>query len=87
MLQPGVALVTGAGSGIGRQVALELGQRGWKVLAVDKNVQGLESLQREFATVRHVCQGAEADVTDPKQLAARIAQLEAVAGPVDLLVA
>lgn len=37
-----VLVVTGAGSGMGREVALELLRRGAKVAAVDINVKGLE---------------------------------------------
>ena len=40
-----VFVVTGAGSGIGRQVALDLLKRGAKVAAVDLRVEGLDELR------------------------------------------
>lgn len=43
MTQP-IAIVTGAGSGIGRAIALRLARDGMKVLAIDRNPEGLESL-------------------------------------------
>jgi meso-butanediol dehydrogenase/(S,S)-butanediol dehydrogenase/diacetyl reductase len=43
------AIVTGAGSGIGRGVALRLAREGAGVLAVDRNAEGLESLAAESA--------------------------------------
>jgi len=42
-----LAVVTGAASGIGRATALVLAARGARVLAVDRNAAGLESLAEE----------------------------------------
>lgn len=70
-----VAVVTGAGRGIGRQVALRLGRRGHTVLATDL----VEDAARETADL--VGDGAEAlvqDVRDPdshREVAERARQL------------
>jgi NAD(P)-dependent dehydrogenase (short-subunit alcohol dehydrogenase family) len=43
-----VAVVTGAGSGIGRATALRLGQAGMSIVAADLDAAPLEALGREF---------------------------------------
>lgn len=49
-----VAIVTGAGSGIGRATALRIAQEGAHVLACDVNAEGLDSLAREAGSVHTV---------------------------------
>lgn len=39
-----VAVVTGAASGIGRRIATRFRERGWSVVAVDRDVEGLDRL-------------------------------------------
>jgi short-subunit dehydrogenase len=63
------AAITGAASGIGRALALELAARGSDLALCDLNTEGLESLAQEIAarhprrvTVRRV------DVGDPQQI-------------------
>ncbi|MGH9117882.1 MAG: SDR family NAD(P)-dependent oxidoreductase [Acidimicrobiales bacterium] len=74
------ALVTGASSGIGREIALILAGEGTRVVAVARDRQRLEALAKE------VTEGAievlAADLADPEQLAT----VEARAADVDLLV-
>jgi short-subunit dehydrogenase len=67
--QKSAAAITGAASGIGRALALELAGRGCDLALADLNLAGLESLANEIAasharrvTVRQV------DVGDPKQI-------------------
>ncbi|GAA1693507.1 short chain dehydrogenase [Mycolicibacterium murale] len=59
------AIVTGAGSGIGRAVALELAAAGARVLAVDVNVEGAEKTASDAAGEVHPF---AADVSDPAQV-------------------
>jgi len=58
-----VALVTGAGSGMGRAITIRLAEEGGSVLAVDINGEGLEeTLLRASGSVS----ARQADVSDPQ---------------------
>jgi len=80
-----VVLITGAGSGIGRQLALDMSAEGARIGAIDRQAEGLESLRalltgQPLATVL-------ADVTDRAAMRQATAQVEAELGPTDILVA
>jgi NAD(P)-dependent dehydrogenase (short-subunit alcohol dehydrogenase family) len=80
-----VILITGAGSGIGRRLALDLAAEGARIAAVDVRADLLESLALELKGKPFA--HAVADVTDFPALSAAVAQLEAALGPTDVLVA
>jgi NAD(P)-dependent dehydrogenase (short-subunit alcohol dehydrogenase family) len=80
-----VALITGAGSGIGRALARILAHEGYAIAAVDIRDDGLRGLADELKDKPNAW--AIADVTDPAGLQDAVRQLEAKLGPVDLLVA
>jgi NADP-dependent 3-hydroxy acid dehydrogenase YdfG len=65
-----VAFVTGASSGIGRAVAMELSRRGAKVVVGARRMERLESLVEEAATEMLA---VELDVTDPESAARAVA--------------
>ena len=77
-----VALVTGAGSGIGLLAAQRLAAQGARVAALDLTPASLEAAQRHSPNVSAFA----ADVTDPDALAAAIERVVAEVGPVDRLV-
>jgi 2,3-dihydro-2,3-dihydroxybenzoate dehydrogenase len=77
-----VALVTGAGRGIGACVARALAVRGASVAAVDALGDGLDALQDEVAQVT----GYIADVTDSADVNAVVERAESEQGPLDILV-
>jgi NAD(P)-dependent dehydrogenase (short-subunit alcohol dehydrogenase family) len=76
----GVAVVTGAASGIGEACSRELAARGASVVLLDRN----EDVRRLAAEMGGL--GVVADVTDDEALAQCAAQIEAEVGPVEILV-
>jgi short-subunit dehydrogenase len=58
------AIVTGASSGIGREIALELGRHGADVVVVARSVDKLERLAAEFSQLPGRCEMLPGDVTD-----------------------
>jgi len=67
------ALVTGAASGLGRAMSLELCRQGWSVVALDRDGPGLATLQAEASGIEPV----ELDLGEARALAAA---LPAIAG-------
>ncbi len=59
------ALVTGASSGIGRSLALELARRGADLIVVARRRERLEQLAGEIAAMGRRCEVVAGDVTDP----------------------
>ncbi|MFN3006397.1 SDR family NAD(P)-dependent oxidoreductase [Mycolicibacterium wolinskyi] len=57
------AVVTGAGSGIGRAIATTLAERGWRVVVTDIDAAAAEQTVAALAGVGH--EAAALDVTDP----------------------
>jgi short-subunit dehydrogenase len=82
-----VALITGAGSGIGRELACVLSAEGMAIAAIDKNPQGLVSLHEELRAQKRTMHWEVADVTDIAGLRGKVAELESRLGPVQLLIA
>ncbi len=80
-----VVLVTGAGSGIGRQMALDVAAEGAAVAALDLKPEGLDSLAAELKGKPVAV--AIADVTDRESLYPAVHELERAVGPTDVLIA
>lgn len=59
-----VAIITGAGSGIGRGIAEKFLAEGWAVLVVEKRAEALEQFLAENAAFGERMAGMHADVTD-----------------------
>jgi NAD(P)-dependent dehydrogenase (short-subunit alcohol dehydrogenase family) len=83
----GVALVTGANRGIGREVARQLADRGYEVLLSARDGEKAASAAEEIgkATGARVCP-LELDVADQDSIAAATARLHEQPGRLDVLV-
>jgi short-subunit dehydrogenase len=81
-----IALITGAGSGLGRELARMLAADGLAIAAVDIRIEGLQSLATELSANAKVAWDV-ADVTDATALQQAARKLEARLGPIDLLIA
>lgn len=80
-----IALVTGAGSGIGRATALGLLQDGWAVVLAGRRAEPLQALVAEAAARGQTALAQPTDVTDPDSVQALFAQIEQRFGRLDLL--
>ena len=80
----GPAWVTGASSGIGRGVALELARRGWRVAATARRAGELEALAREAQGLKGSIAAYPGDVTDAAAMEAVCAEIGQAHGPVAL---
>ena len=84
MTAKGVALVTGAGSGLGRQITLTLAEAGWQVTGAGRRLAPLEETAA-LAPAGSV-QPVAADVTDADSVAALFGAVAERHGRLDLLV-
>lgn len=76
----GIAWVTGASSGIGREVALELARRGYTVAVTARRVDELQALAAQSPNIF----AFPGDTTDRAAIAGIVAEIEAAHGPIAL---
>jgi len=80
------AVVTGAGRGIGRSIALALASAGANVAVTARNTGELEQLVAEIQAMGHQSLAVSCDVTDPEQVQHMATTLIEGLGGVDILV-
>ena len=76
-----VVLVTGAASGIGRQIAIDLCSRKARVAACDKNMDALKELAKQYPV-----EVFEVDFTNEKFINSLVGNVEAKLGPLKAVV-
>lgn len=81
-----VFVVTGAGSGLGRALTLELLRRGARVAAVDKRPQGLEQTRAQDGDLAEHLSLHALDITDRGRVETLPDEVERAHGQVDALV-
>lgn len=82
-----VVLITGASSGIGRALAVELSRRGAAVGLLARRADALQACVREIEAQDGRALALPADVTQAEEVRAAVADLTARFAPVELLVA
>ncbi|HHQ49305.1 MAG TPA: SDR family oxidoreductase [Acidobacteria bacterium] len=80
-----VAIVTGAGSGIGRALCEELATRGARVVASDINEEALQAAVTHMKSAKHPVRPAQLDVTDHAAFRQLIHDTSAREGRLDYL--
>src|SRR5262249_49431487 len=84
----GIVLITGASSGIGRELSLEFGARAEMLVLVARRLDRLEKLQEEllgrYPGLKVVALAA--DLTDEHEIERLLAKVSEQAGMVDVLV-
>ncbi|PFG29342.1 SDR family NAD(P)-dependent oxidoreductase [Paramicrobacterium agarici] len=80
------AVITGAGRGIGRDIALSLAREGVHVVACDLNDDDIARVARELAAIDPRSRGYTCDVRDSVGIAELIAETHNDLGSIDILV-
>jgi len=80
-----VALITGAGSGIGRTTALVLAKGGADVALCDVNLAGAEAAVREVSALGRRALALQVDVTSLETVEAAVARTQRELGGIDIL--
>ena len=84
--EPGkIALITGAGSGIGRATARKLFQHGYRVVLAGRSKAPLEALADEAQQLGHEALAVPTDVTDAASVAALFDAIRQRYGRLDVL--
>ena len=86
VLRHPVALITGASSGIGAEIARDLGSRGYYLALAARRKDALEAIAREIRTGGGGAVPLACDVTEPAEIAACVEHTMVEFGRIDVLV-
>jgi 3-hydroxybutyrate dehydrogenase len=85
-LQDKVCVVTGAASGIGKEIALIYAREGGKIVIADLNLEAAQATADELKAAGKQAMAVAMNVTDEAQVNAGIAEVIAAWGRIDVLV-
>ncbi|MEY4912081.1 MAG: hypothetical protein RL761_1744, partial [Pseudomonadota bacterium] len=85
-LKDKIAIVTGAASGIGKEIAMTYAREGAKVAIADLNKDAAEATAAEIRATGAQAMSVAMDVTDETQVNAGVAEVVTAWGGVDVLV-
>lgn len=86
MLKDKVAIITGAASGIGKEIAFEYAKLGAKVVIADLKLDAAQATAAEIVAAGGVAMGVEMNVIDEAQVDQGVADVVAAYGGVDILI-
>lgn len=81
-----VCIVTGAASGIGREIALTYGREGGRVVIADLKLEAAQACADEIVKAGGTAMAVAMDVTSEEQVNAGVAKVVAAYGGIDVLV-
>ena len=85
-LENKICIVTGAASGIGKEIALTYAREGGKVVIADMNKAAAQTVADEITKAGGSALAVAMDVTSEEQVDAAVAEVVAAWGTVDVLV-
>ena len=81
-----IALITGAASGIGKEIALEYAREGAKVVIADLNLEAAAATAKEIESAGGAAMAVAMNVADESQVDAGVAACVAAYGGLDILI-
>jgi NAD(P)-dependent dehydrogenase (short-subunit alcohol dehydrogenase family) len=81
-----ISLVTGAGRGIGKAIALALGRCGAHVYVASRTLPELEQTAAQIKSLGGVANAIQIDLSDESQINSLFAQIQKVSGKLDILI-